>query len=171
MKKILLLAIGFLMTMTASAQFEQGKYYCNGSLTGINLSYSGAEKLSLGVEAKGGYLVADNWMALVMAGYSHDEDVDDKFAVGVGGRYYIIQNGLYMGLNAPSRAWRKRIQRHHAGTGARIRILPRKERNDRTVSILRPVDKEPLRLFESGTAHRSGSVSVGKQDLFLTLFK
>lgn len=99
MKKILLLAIGFLMTMTASAQFEQGKYYCNGSLTGINLSYSGAEKLSLGVEAKGGYLVADNWMALVMAGYSHDEDVDDKFAVGVGGRYYIIQNGLYMGLN------------------------------------------------------------------------
>lgn len=100
MKKILLLAIGFLMTMTASAQFEQGKYYCNGSLTGINLSYSGAEKLSLGVEAKGGYLVADNWMALVMAGYSHDEDVDDKFAVGVGGRYYIIQNGLYMGLNA-----------------------------------------------------------------------
>ena len=53
MKKILLLAIGFLMTMTASAQFEQGKYYCNGSLTGINLSYSGAEKLSLGVEAKG----------------------------------------------------------------------------------------------------------------------
>lgn len=100
MKKFLLLAIGFLMTMTASAQFEQGKYYCNGSLTGINLSYSGAEKLSLGVEAKGGYLVADNWMALVMAGYSHDEDVDDKFAVGVGGRYYIIQNGLYMGLNA-----------------------------------------------------------------------
>ncbi len=52
------------------------------------------------MEAKGGYLVADNWMALVMAGYSHDEDVDDKFAVGVGGRYYIIQNGLYMGLNA-----------------------------------------------------------------------
>ena len=100
MKKILLLAIGFLMTMTASAQFEQGKYYCNGSLTGINLSYSGAEKLSLGVEAKGGYLVADNWMALVMAGYSHDEDVDDKFAVGVGGRYYIIQNGLYMGITA-----------------------------------------------------------------------
>ena len=92
MKKILLLAIGFLMTMTASAQFEQGKYYCNGSLTGINLSYSGAEKLSLGVEAKGGYLVADNWMALVMAGYSHDEDVDYKFAVGVVGRYYIIHN-------------------------------------------------------------------------------
>ena len=151
MKKILLLAIGFLMTMTASAQFEQGKYYCNGSLTGINLSYSGAEKLSLGVEAKGGYLVADNWRS--------------------GGPLLHNTERTVYGPQRPSRAWRKRIQRHHAGTGARIRILPRKERNDRTVSILRPVDKEPLRLFESGTAHRSGSVSVGKQDLFLTLFK
>ena len=100
MKKILLFAVTVLMALTANAQFEKGKYYCNGSLTGLNLSYSGAEKFNLGVEAKGGYLLADNWMALAMAGYSHEKDVDDKFSVGVGGRYYIIENGLYMGVNA-----------------------------------------------------------------------
>lgn len=102
MKKILLLVVGLVMTVAANAQFEQGKYYISGSLTGLNMSYSGAEKFNLGVEAKGGYLVADNWMALAMAAYSHNgtEGVDDTFEAGVGGRYYIIQNGLYMGVNA-----------------------------------------------------------------------
>lgn len=102
MKKLCLLALGLVMTLVANAQFEQGKYYCSGSLTGLNLSYSGAEKLNLGVEAKGGYLVADNWMTLAMASYNHsgDDNVKDAFSVGVGGRYYIIENGLYMGVNA-----------------------------------------------------------------------
>ncbi|WP_443702620.1 hypothetical protein [Prevotella sp.] len=101
MKKLFLLVIGLVMTVVANAQFEQGKYYCNGSLTGIGLSYSGTEKLNLGIEAKGGYLVADNWMLLAMAGYEHSglDGVDDKFHAGLGGRFYIIENGLYMGVN------------------------------------------------------------------------
>lgn len=101
MKKLFLLVIGLVMTVVANAQFEQGKYYCSGSLTGIGLSYSGTEKLNLGIEAKGGYLVADNWMVLAMAGYEHSglDGVDDKFHAGLGGRFYIIENGLYMGVN------------------------------------------------------------------------
>lgn len=101
MKKLFLLVIGLVMTVVANAQFERGKYYCNGSLTGIGLSYSGTEKLNLGIEAKGGYLVADNWMVLAMAGYEHSglDGVDDKFHAGLGGRFYIIENGLYMGVN------------------------------------------------------------------------
>ena len=101
MKKLFLLVIGLVMTVVANAQIEQGKYYCNGSLTGIGLSYSGTEKLNLGIEAKGGYLVADNWMVLAMAGYEHSglDGVDDKFHAGLGGRFYIVENGLYMGVN------------------------------------------------------------------------
>ena len=102
MKKLMMLVVGLVMTIAANAQFEQGKYYVSGSLTGLNMSYSGADKFNLGVEAKGGYMVADNWMALAMAGYSHSgqDGIDDTFQAGVGGRYYIIENGLYMGVNA-----------------------------------------------------------------------
>ncbi len=102
MKKLIMLAVGLVMTVAANAQFEHGKYYVSGSLTGLNMSYSGADKFNLGIEAKGGYMVADNWMALAMAGYSHSgqDGVDDTFQAGVGGRYYIIENGLYMGVNA-----------------------------------------------------------------------
>lgn len=89
-------------TLSASAQFEEGKYYVGASLTGLNLSYSGTEELNLGIEAKGGYLVADDWMLTALASYQHSglEGAHDSFAVGVGGRYYIVQNGLYLGLNA-----------------------------------------------------------------------
>ncbi len=102
MKKLMMLVVGLVMSIAANAQFEQGKYYVSGSLTGLDLSYSGTDKFNLGVEAKGGYMVADNWMALAMAGYSHSgqDGVDDTFQAGVGGRYYIIENGLYMGVNA-----------------------------------------------------------------------
>ena len=102
MKKFFLLAIGLVMSVVANAQFEQGKYYVNGSLTGLDMSYSGMEKFNFGIEAKGGYMLADNWMVLAMAGYQHlgTKDIDDTFSAGVGGRYYIIENGLYMGVNA-----------------------------------------------------------------------
>lgn len=102
MKKLFLLVIGLVLTMAANAQFEQGKYYVSGSLTGLNMSYSGSEKFNLGIEAKGGYMFADNWMALVLAGFHHSgqDGVGDSFEAGVGGRYYIIENGLYMGANA-----------------------------------------------------------------------
>ncbi len=98
MKKLFLFVVCLMMTMAANAQFEQGKYYCGASLSGLNLSYSGAEKTTFGVEAKGGYLFADNWMGLVNAGYKH-EDSCDCFSAGVGARYYIIENGLFMGVN------------------------------------------------------------------------
>ncbi len=102
MKKLLMLVVGLMMAVTASAQFEKGKVYIGGSLTGLNLSYNGSDNTNLGIQAQAGYLVADNWMLTAQAGYNHsgNDDVADNFRVGVGGRYYIIQNGLYLGLNA-----------------------------------------------------------------------
>lgn len=101
MKKITLLLVALVMTISASAQFKAGKGYLGASLTGIDLHYNGQDKLNLGVEAKAGYLAWDNIMLLANASFQHngDDDVADVYKVGVGGRYYITQNGLYLGVN------------------------------------------------------------------------
>lgn len=99
-KKILTMAFALLTVMTANAQFEQGKTYVGGSLTGLNMKYTGADKLSLGVQAQAGYFVADEFMLYGQAGYDHKgKGYSDAYNAGVGARYYIEQNGIYLGLN------------------------------------------------------------------------
>ncbi|MGI6231432.1 MAG: outer membrane beta-barrel protein [Prevotella sp.] len=102
MKKIIMLFAALLLTLTASAQFEKDKVYVGASLSGLDLSYNGSQDLHLGVSAKVGYMIEDNWMLFADAGYQHsgDDDVADEVFAGVGGRYYIIQNGLFLGANA-----------------------------------------------------------------------
>jgi len=102
MKKLLIITVLMAAALSSHAQFEQGKHYIGASLTGLSLSYSGTEELNLGLEAKGGYLVADDWMLTAQASYQHSgvDGVYDRVSVGVGGRYYVVQNGLYVGLNA-----------------------------------------------------------------------
>lgn len=101
MKKLLTLMAAMLLCVGASAQFQKGKGYLGASLTGLNLSYNSDTHLNFGVEAKAGYLFADNLMLLGNLGYMHTGGDDDRndFEAGVGGRYYITQNGLYLGLN------------------------------------------------------------------------
>lgn len=102
MKKTALLILALLITtITASAQFQAGKGYVGASLTGLDLHYNGSDKLNLGVEAKAGILPWDNLMLLGQVSYQHsgNDAVADHITVGVGGRYYITQNGLYLGVN------------------------------------------------------------------------
>ena len=101
MKKLALVAVALLASVAAHAQFEKGKVYCGASLTGLNLSYSGSSELNLGLQGQAGYLFADNLMAVGNLSYQHTgkEGVKDYVSVGVQGRYYIIQNGLYLGAN------------------------------------------------------------------------
>lgn len=106
-RKLFAAMTALLLTVTASAQrsdigpFDQGKLFIGGSLTGLNLSYNGLNDLSLGVSAQAGYTIADNLMLLGQASFQHygSDTMADEFKVGVGGRYYIIQNGLYLGAN------------------------------------------------------------------------
>nr|WP_315347333.1 hypothetical protein [Hoylesella enoeca] len=100
-KKIVLLMATLLLTLTAHAQFEEEKTYVGGSLTGLNLNYNGMDKLNLGVQAQAGYFIEDNWMVLVQAALQHsgNKTVADNVSIGVGARYYIVQNGLYLGAN------------------------------------------------------------------------
>ena len=61
-KKLLAMAVALLATTAANAQFEQGKTYIGGSLTGLNAKYTGEDKFCLGIQAQGGYFVADDLM-------------------------------------------------------------------------------------------------------------
>ena len=101
MKKLLMLFAALVLTLSASAQFEQGKKYAGASLSGLDLSYNGSKELSFGVSGKAGCFPADNLLLYGMAGYDHaGKDADDSFNVGLGGRYYITQNGIFLGANA-----------------------------------------------------------------------
>lgn len=102
MKKVFVMLVALFTVVAAHAQFEKSKVYCGASLSGLNLSYNGAEDLNLGLDAKLGYMLEDNLMLLGQIGYNHNgrDGVDDYFSVGAQGRYYIAQNGLYLGVGA-----------------------------------------------------------------------
>ncbi len=98
MKKAIVLLAALLVTITASAQFEKDKLYAGASLTGLDLNYSGMNELNLGVNAMAGYMFADNLMVFGQVGYDHEKG-GDRLSVGAGGRYYITQNGIFLGAN------------------------------------------------------------------------
>lgn len=98
-KRILSLAIALLAVIGANAQFEKGKIYVGSSLTGLNMKYTGSEKFSLGIKAQAGYMISKDFMVLGQMGYNHfgNDDISDSYFIGAGGRYYIEQNGIFLG--------------------------------------------------------------------------
>ncbi len=99
MKKFILGIFMLLCTTMTYAQFEQDTYYVNASLSGLNLSYSGSEKLNFGVDVIGGKFISDNLSVLGTFGYDSMHGGDYKnITLGAGGRYYIQQNGIFLGL-------------------------------------------------------------------------
>lgn len=110
-KKIALLAAIVLMPFTGFAQitldskgvdpFEKGKLYLGASMTGLELNYTGSTEMNFGVGAQLGYTIADNFLVFGTAEYMHYglKSIPDQFSIGAGGRYYIVQNGLFLGAN------------------------------------------------------------------------
>ena len=96
MKKILLVAVLLFGVVVGKAQFEQGTKYVGASVTNLGLSYSSSEKLRFGMEASAGYFLFDGIMLKANAGYSHRPHADD-ITLGLGGRYYFTQNGVFLG--------------------------------------------------------------------------
>ena len=84
------------MTMTASAQFERGAKYINTSLSGLGLSYSKNEKVHLDVRLMAGYFLGDGCMLYAGVDYAHQPHLN-QVGVDFGGRYYIRQNGIFLG--------------------------------------------------------------------------
>ena len=100
MKRIYLVLIAVMVTVASHAQFEAGKCYVGASLSGIGFSYNGSEKSSFGLQGKAGYLFDDNIMATAQLEWDKKHDMPSYFKAGVGLRYYIVQNGLYLGAQA-----------------------------------------------------------------------
>ena len=107
MKKIALVIAAMMVSLASHAQFEAGKAYVGASLSGLDLSYSGITEGKLSVQGKVGYLLLDNIMATAQLSYEKQKDVPYVLSVGAGGRYYIEQNGLYLGASA--------LFKHHKG--------------------------------------------------------
>lgn len=100
MKKIALFVMALMLSVAANAQFEKGKGYLGASLSNLDLSYSGLKKGHFGIGVKAGYLFADDWMATAQLSYDKQKDVPYTLSAGIGARYYIVQNGLYLGASA-----------------------------------------------------------------------
>lgn len=100
MKKVLLLLMTFAcLSLTAHAQFEQGKKYVGASMSGLGLSYSSAEKFRMGLDLNAGYFIADCLMLRAGVGYDHTRQIDDV-SIGAGVRYYFDQCGVHIGAGA-----------------------------------------------------------------------
>lgn len=102
MKRIFLALFVALVSVSAFAQFEKGTKYANTSLTGFDLSYM-KNNFHFGLDAKAGYFIEDAWMLYGQLGYNlqnikgNGNDLN-SLSIGVGGRYYIEQNGLYLNM-------------------------------------------------------------------------
>ena len=100
MKKIIMMLTMLTMTLVANAQFEAGKTYVNASLSGMDLSFSGTQQGKFDIGAMVGYFVEDQWLVSVQAGMHHPgKGGKATTTIGVGGRYYVLDNGLFLGLN------------------------------------------------------------------------
>ena len=108
MRKIALLACLLVATLTAHAQFEKGKWMVNPSVTGLELSHdTGTNKTSFGFEAKGGAFLIDNVALLLHGGASWNNASSDLdiYTLGVGGRYYFDQVGVFFGADVNLDRW------------------------------------------------------------------
>jgi len=109
MKKAILSALcGLLVALTGSAQtviedrapFAKDKVYLSASTSALGLDYTKASDWHFGFNAKGGYLFEDNWMLTANIDYDFQNKGNNSFGAGAGIRYYIEQNGLFLGLGA-----------------------------------------------------------------------
>lgn len=91
-----MLALLVFSVIASKAQFEEGTKYVGASVTNLGMSYSSSEKLRFGLEATAGYFLFDDIMLKADVGYNHRLHADD-ITLGLGGRYYFEQNGIYLG--------------------------------------------------------------------------
>lgn len=108
-KTILTMLCGMLFSLTTQAQtqtwnsetpFAKNKYYVGASLSTAGLTYSKDENWNASLHVKGGYLFEDDWMITANVGCDYHRLDSNSLTAGAGLRYYIVQNGLYLGAGA-----------------------------------------------------------------------
>lgn len=98
MKKFALMICLLAGSVLAHAQFEKGRYIINPSISGLQLSYSKAEKAKFQLDLKGGRFLVNNLAFMAGAGVTAVEKYTD-FRINAGVRYYIPQPSLYVGTS------------------------------------------------------------------------
>ena len=113
MKKLALVICLLGASLGARAQFEQGKWIINPSLTGLNFSYSNSEKAQFGIGAKAGTFLAEGIALMVEASADWSKPID-VYTIGTGGRFYFNKTGVYLGAGIDLN--RYRMKGGHSGT-------------------------------------------------------
>ena len=126
MKKLMISMVALMMAMSVNAQkflnesrtpFEEGKFYANAALSTASLSYSKASDFNIGLNAKGGYFLFDNLMAVGVVGISSEQSGDYfQLDLGAGARWYFDTVGIYVGGIAKYVYEREKIFNTHVGT-------------------------------------------------------
>ncbi len=102
MRKLLFVFAFLMATVAANAQFEQGKWLINTSVTGLDLSFAGSSNNDLGTknhfgfDAEGGYFLKDN-LALIGTLGGDWRSGADLYKIGAKARYYFDKVGFYAG--------------------------------------------------------------------------
>lgn len=98
MKKLLLsMILAVLCSTGAFAQFEKGKWYTSASLSNFDMSYSELSDFSIGLGLNAGYTIQDNMMVITETGFDFSNSEWSNLYLGAKGRYYIEQNGIFLG--------------------------------------------------------------------------
>lgn len=107
MKKILFtMFCGLMFSVAGQAQtqdrlpFAKDKFYTGASLSGFNLNWYKSQSWHADVAAKCGYLFEDDWMITANVDYDWNKTGAKNLMAGAGLRYYIEQNGLFLGAGA-----------------------------------------------------------------------
>jgi hypothetical protein len=98
MKKLFLAFVMLMLSASSTfAQFEQGKKYVGASVSGLNASFNNDEDWKIDFSTKLGIMVEDNWMITGQLECNYRKQGFSTIGFGGGVRYYIVQNGLYLG--------------------------------------------------------------------------
>ena len=93
MKKTILSLLCAMMALASNAQgftkpvadrppFGEGKFYVATALSGMDVNFNSTEKWKLDLQAKVGYLFADNWMVTGQAAYNWRKTASNAFQAG-----------------------------------------------------------------------------------------
>lgn len=110
MKKTILSLLCAVFALASNAQsyttpqldrppFGEGKFYTAASMSGLGVNWNKCEKWNFDLQAKAGYLFMDNWMVTAQLGYNYLTHGTNSLEAGAGLRYYIEQNGLWVGAS------------------------------------------------------------------------
>jgi hypothetical protein len=96
-KRLILMMMTLLLSVSSFAQFEKGKTYFSTGFSSASLTYTGSERWKLDLGVKGGYMLEDCWMGLVQGEYSDHKYEPKALSLGVAVRYYLAENGIFLG--------------------------------------------------------------------------